>query len=55
MDKPSSIFAGRVKCPYCSYEMPVWYEPTAEAQGVWIKCKGKHCKKLFEIKVEETK
>lgn len=49
------VFAGRVKCPFCGYIMPAWYEADAESKGVWVQCKGKHCKKKFELKIGKTK
>lgn len=43
----------KVKCPYCGYEMPIKYdEETAEAKGLFVKCKGRNCKKEFEIKIK---
>ena len=40
----------KVKCPYCGYEMPIHYEPErARCKGLWVKCKGRNCKKIFEI------
>lgn len=42
----------RVKCPYCGYIMPIEYEKEkAEAKGLFVKCKGRNCKKIFEIKI----
>lgn len=32
--------------------MPIFIEKYAEAKGVFIKCKGKHCKKIFELKIK---
>lgn len=46
----------KVLCPYCGYSNPVMYNPaTAICRGVTIRCKGKHCKKLFEIKINMSK
>lgn len=46
----------KVKCPYCGYEMPVWYNPkTAESKGVYIRCKGRDCRREFEIKIKQSK
>lgn len=42
----------KIKCPYCGYEMPIFVKPPAVCRGVFTKCKGRHCKKEFEIKVE---
>lgn len=42
----------KVKCPHCGYEMPITYDPKrAECSGVYVRCKGRSCKKLFEIKL----
>lgn len=41
----------KVKCPYCGYEMPIRVEKEAECHGLYIKCKGRGCKKEFEIKI----
>lgn len=42
----------KVRCPYCGYAMPVTYHPEAVCRGVYIRCKGRGYKKLFEIKIE---
>lgn len=40
-----------VICPYCGYKMPVKYDKNAICKGVFVKCKGRECKKEFEIKL----
>ena len=46
----------KVKCPHCGYEMPITYDPkTATCSGVFVRCKGRNCKKIFEIKLTNTK
>ena len=45
----------KVKCPFCGYEMPVYKDKDAIAKGVYVKCKGRNCKKLFEINTENKK
>lgn len=45
----------KVKCPHCSYVMPLLYTKDAESKGIYVRCKGKHCKKMFEIKIPKTK
>lgn len=47
--------AEKVKCPHCGYEMPLQYTKNAVCRGVFVRCKGKHCKRLFEIRIEPTK
>lgn len=42
----------RVKCPHCGYSMPVFYADQATCQGITVKCKGRNCGKLFEIKIK---
>lgn len=44
----------KVKCPFCGYEMPLTYRETARCQGVFVRCKGRGCKKVFEIKLGDT-
>lgn len=41
----------KIKCPYCGYKMPFFYGEKAESRGVFAKCKGRNCKRLFEIKI----
>lgn len=41
----------KVKCPYCGYEMPIYIADKAECKGLTIRCKGRNCKKIFEIKI----
>ncbi len=41
----------KVKCPYCGYEMPLFYDENAESRGVYAKCKGRNCGKVFEIMI----
>ena len=35
--------------------MPLLYGEKAESRGIFMRCKGKKCKKVFEIKVEKGK
>lgn len=42
----------KIKCPYCGYEMPIWYDKgKAKSKEIFVKCKGRKCKKIFEIKI----
>lgn len=41
----------KVKCPFCNYEMPIFYDDKSIARGLKVKCKGRNCKKEFEIKL----
>lgn len=39
-------------CPHCGYKMPIILGPTAYCRDVWVKCKGRKCGAVFEIKTE---
>lgn len=41
----------QVICPYCNYKMPIKYRDNAICKGLIVKCKGRNCKKEFEIKI----
>lgn len=41
----------KIRCPYCGYEMPIYKTDESIAKDIFVKCKGKHCKKIFEIKI----
>ena len=43
----------KVKCPFCGHEQKVQYTPDAKCRGVFIRCQGRHCKKEFEIKINQ--
>ena len=44
----------RVICPICGYKMPIEYDPSvAKCNGVFVKCKGRSCGRIFEIVIEE--
>lgn len=42
----------KVKCPFCGYEMPIFYTKDSVSQGVFAICKGRKCKRKFEIKIK---
>lgn len=39
----------KILCPYCGYSMPLYYTDDSTARGVFVRCKGRNCKKMFEI------
>ena len=45
----------KVKCPFCGHEQKGQYTPDAKCRGVFIRCQGRHCKKEFEIKINQDK
>ena len=42
----------KVICPYCGYKMPIFYGKNAISKDIYVKCKGKKCKKIFEIEIK---
>lgn len=43
----------RVVCPYCGYRMPIYIGKGAHSEKIYVKCKGRNCKKEFEIRAKE--
>ncbi len=54
-DKCESITKLKVRCPFCGHEQKVQYAPDAKCRGVFFKCQARHCKKEFEIKINQDK
>ena len=42
----------KVICPHCGYKMPIVLGPEAQARDLWVKCKGRGCGEIFEVKVK---
>ena len=45
----------KIECPFCGYKMPITFSKDAKCSGIFVKCKGKKCKKVFEIKINYKK
>lgn len=45
----------KVVCPYCGYGNPVFYSPDSNSEKITIRCKGRKCRKEFEIKIVNGK
>lgn len=45
----------KVQCPYCGYKMPIYCNRDSESHGLWVVCKGRNCKRRFEIKISKVK
>ena len=43
----------RVTCPFCGHVMPITYRAGAICEGVFMRCKGRHCRKVFEVKINK--
>lgn len=41
----------KVKCPQCGYPINVFYSKDASCRGVFLKCKNRECKKIFELRI----
>lgn len=44
-----------VECPACGYRMPIRYTEQADSKGLYVTCKGRNCKHVFEVKIEKGK
>lgn len=45
----------KVVCPYCGYENPIFFAEDANSEKLKIRCKGRKCRKEFEIKIVNGK
>lgn len=50
-NKEKSKVKSKVACPYCGYEMPVFFDENTRCTGLYMRCKGRGCRKEFEIKI----
>ena len=42
----------KIKCPFCEYKMQIKYKKEkSKSKGIFVRCKGRKCKKEFEIKI----
>ncbi|MBP1550113.1 MAG: hypothetical protein J6A05_08920 [Oscillospiraceae bacterium] len=41
----------KIECPYCGYKMPIKRDKNAVCKGLYVQCKARNCKKIFEIKI----
>lgn len=42
-----------VHCPFCNYKMNISYDTKqAKCEKVFVRCKNKQCKQVFEIKIK---
>jgi hypothetical protein len=40
------------RCPHCGQKIFQYDPGTAICKGVWMKCKGRDCGKIFEVIIE---
>ena len=43
------------RCPFCGQKLLQYEEDTAQAEGLKIKCKGRGCGHVVEIKIVKDK
>ena len=41
----------KVKCPICGHKQKIHYSPDAVSRGVYVRCQGRQCRKIFEIRL----
>lgn len=40
----------KIICPFCGYEMPIYISKETVCRGLLARCKGRNCRKIFEIR-----
>lgn len=55
MNESKKSTAKQVVCPKCGYRMPIFFVDGASCKGVVVRCKGRGCSEVFEVKIEEGK
>ena len=43
----------QITCPYCGYKMQIYADEKSEVHGIYVRCKGRNCKKEFEIIIDK--
>ena len=43
----------QVICPYCGYRLPMWYKSNSNCEEILVICKGRSCKKSFNLIVKD--
>ncbi len=45
----------KVRCTYCGHKHNVFYTKNAYCKGLYIRCKARHCGRIFEVKINQDK
>lgn len=45
----------KVRCTYCGHKQNVFYDKTASCKGLYMRCKARHCGRIFEVKINQDK
>lgn len=46
----------KVTCPYCGQAHNIMYDPVyAKCRGIFVRCKGRQCRKEFEVRINQDR
>lgn len=45
----------KVRCPYCGHKQNIFISEDALCKGIFIPCKARHCRELFELRINQDK
>lgn len=52
--KPIKPKKHKILCPKCGHPTPIMADDNAVCRGIYVKCKGAHCKEEIEIKINTS-
>lgn len=52
--KPIKPKKYKILCPKCGHPTPIMADDNAVCRGIYVKCKGAHCKEEIEIKINTS-
>ena len=41
----------KARCSSCGHPVNVFYQENATCRGVFLRCKNKNCRKIFELRI----
>lgn len=44
----------KIVCPYCGYELPIFFDEETNCENLIAMCKGRNCKKKFIINIKNN-
>lgn len=45
----------KVRCVHCGHKQNIFYDKNALCKGIYIRCKARQCRKIFEVKINQDK
>lgn len=45
----------KVRCPYCGHRQNIFVSVDVSCRGVFLRCKARHCGKVFELRINQDK